>query len=159
MVGAHFAEQLRAKIAVSLVALLSSATPSARLVVPGPTIIAVFGVDFPVLSALFALAGVVLGQLLAPPPKLPLGWRRQSALVVALLGLAIGIVIATGQLPLIALSWGIGLGFSGLTVAQVLGEQASLGIRRVSDAFITMLTTRVGGEDSGKNTSKDDTHA
>lgn len=144
MVGAHFAEQLRAQIAV-VVILGSNMAANAPLILPGPELVIVFGVKVPLLSAIFAVGGVALGQLLAPSAPQPLDLRRRLALFVALTGLAIGIVIASGQMPLVALSWGIGLGFSGLAVAQTLGSGAISGIKRISDAFIGAIAARLGG--------------
>ncbi len=144
MVPAGVADQFRAPAALALV-LGSDAIANAPLVLPGPELVIVLGVKLPLLSAIFAVGGVALGQLLAPSAASALDLRRRLALFVALTGLALGIVIATGQMPLVALSWGIGLGFSGLTVAQTLGTQAISGVKRISDAFIGTLATRLGG--------------
>ncbi|PTS73814.1 hypothetical protein DBR17_17845 [Sphingomonas sp. HMWF008] len=129
-----------------LAATALASSGSTRLVVPGPWTIVLWGVDIPTLSAAIGAVGVILGQLLAPVPTAPLGGRRRAALVVALLGLELGIVIATGQQPLVAMGWGIGLGFSGLAVAQALGDQALSGVRKIADAFISMIAAKVGGK-------------
>jgi hypothetical protein len=71
--------------------------------------------------------------------------------VLALALLELGIVIATGQHPLIAMGWGIGLGFSGLSVAQALGDEALSGVRRIADAFITAIATKIGGAGKEKD--------
>lgn len=137
-------DALASVVAISAVTL-SNAAASAPFVVPGPELAIVLGVKVPLLSAIFAVGGVGLGQLLAPSAASTLDLRRRIALFVALTGLALGIVIASGQMPLVALSWGIGLGFSGLTVAQTLGAQAVSGIKRVTDAAIGAMATRLGG--------------
>ncbi|WP_448660319.1 hypothetical protein ACPVPU_07355 [Sphingomonas sp. CJ99] len=120
-------------------------------VVPGPHMIVVAGVAVPVLSAGFGIVGIGLGQLLAPP--VTMGLRRRVALIAALLGIELGIVIATGQQPLVAMAWGIGLGFSGLAVAEALGSAASDGVRRISGAFITAISARLEAK------KKDDSNA
>ncbi len=136
------ADQLRLQLTMPVAIALASTR--SQWVLPGPEIIVVLGVEVPALSALFGVVGVGLGQLLAPATA-PLGWRRRSALVVALLGIVLAIVIATGQIPLVAMGWGIGLGFSGLSVASTLGEQTGAGIRKITDAFFNMVASRIGG--------------
>jgi hypothetical protein len=155
VIDAAPSEALRVAIAMPLAVGLSSASTS--FVVPGPESMVLFGVAVPVLSALFGVVGVVLGQILAPGAVPPLGRRRRAALVTALIGLALGIVIAcsviTGKavLPLVAMGWGIGLGFSGLAAMQALGDQALGGVKRVGGELIDSLVERAGGtkKDSG----------
>lgn len=133
-------EQLRASLTMPLAVAMASAR--SEWVLPGPEVIVVLGVDVPALSAAFGVVGVVLGQLLAPPAELTL--RRRVALSASLLGIVVAIVIASGQIPLVAMGWGIGLGFSGLSVATTLGEQAKAGIQRITDAFFNMVAARMG---------------
>lgn len=141
--AAHHIDFTRQQLVVPLLVAVNSAM-SANFVVPGPPAIIFWGVAVPSLSLLFGVVGVLLGQLLAPAPAVPLGWKRRSALVASLLGIAIGIVIATGQQPLVAMAWGIGLGFSGLSVAQALGTGAMDGIKSAIDAFTAMVAARIG---------------
>ncbi|AJP73156.1 hypothetical protein [Sphingomonas hengshuiensis] len=133
----------RAEIVMPAAMLISSA--GTRLVVPGPEWLVVAGVALPIFSSGAGVLGVVLGMWLAPARAIPLGWRRQGALVVTLLAIILCSVIATGQQPLVALGWGIGLGFSGLTVAELLGEQARSALKTIGDAFIAHVAGRVGG--------------
>ncbi|CAN5550557.1 hypothetical protein BH09PSE4_BH09PSE4_21270 [soil metagenome] len=137
-------EALRSQVAVPLLMAASSAT-SSTFVVPGPETVVFFGVAVPVLSALFGLVGVALGQIIAPPTTAVIGWRRRSAVVVALLGIVLSTAIATGQQPLVVFSWGIGLGFAGNTIVETLGSQAVSGVRKVTDAFLSMIAAKVGG--------------
>lgn len=133
------------RTSLAILAVAASSATGKAFVVPGPELVIVLGVSVPALSALFGVVGIVLGQLLAPTPATPLGWRRRAALVLALALFELGIVIATGQHPLIAMGWGIGLGFSGLSVAQALGDEALSGVKRIADAFITAIASRIGG--------------
>ncbi|MCP6167412.1 hypothetical protein NL404_27695, partial [Klebsiella pneumoniae] len=73
------------------------------VIIPGPETLVVFGVHVKILSAAFGVVGVLLGHLMAPTPPLPLGWRRQCAVVAASVLVAIAITIATGQRPLVVL--------------------------------------------------------
>jgi len=131
-------------VAMPAAVLLSSSGPR-RVVVPGPAVIAWWGVDVPILSLVLGIVGVGCGMALAPAPAVPLSWRRWIALLVSLVGLELGIVMATGQQPLVAMGWGIGLGFSGLGIAQLLGAQALGGIKTISDAFFSAIAARIGG--------------
>ncbi|WP_264943655.1 hypothetical protein [Sphingomonas canadensis] len=121
------------------------------VVVPGPELVIVFGVSVPVLSAGLGVLGVVLGLLMAPAPAAPIGARRTAALWVSLIGIELALVVACSAvagkalLPLVAMGWGIGLGWSGLAVAQLLAEQVLGGIRRVTGAFIEWAAARAGG--------------
>jgi len=145
-------DPIRAALAMPLALGLSSAGTS--FVVPGPESLVLFGVAVPVLSSILGVVGVALGQLLAPPAVPPLGRKRRGVLVAALVALELCIVLAcsviTGKavLPLVAMGWGIGLGFSGLAAMQALGELAPIGVKRVGGELID----RFGGKD------KDDGH-
>ena len=108
----------RAGVAIFAVAASGSA-PSA-FIVPGPTTIVVLGVAVPALSAVLGVIGVVVGQLLAPA-GVPLGWRRRSSLMTALIMLELGIVIARFRRPLVAIGHvpvGRGVGKRGAEVGQ-----------------------------------------
>lgn len=132
------------RTSIAMLAVAASGATSKAFVVPGPELIVVLGVAVPALSALLGVGGVIVGQLLAPTGT-PLTMRRRVSLSVALVMLELGIVIATGQMPLVAMGWGIGLGFSGISIFQALGEEALSGVRRIADAFIGAIASRVGG--------------
>lgn len=148
MIQATPLEILRAQAVTPLVVLLASA-PSANLVIPGPPAIVLLGVTIPTLSAIFGVVGVLLGQVIAPAST-DLGWRRRVAVWIALTLIVLTIVIATGQLPLVALAWGIGLGFSGVTVMRTLGSQAAAGFKVITDAFFAAIVAKVGGKETEK---------
>lgn len=136
-------DQIGQIVAMPMAVALSS-SGAKRVVVPGPALVGIWGVDIPIVSLLLGVIGIACGMAMAPAA--PLSWRRWIALAIALTGLELGIVIATGQQPLVAMGWGIGLGFSGLGVAQLLGSQATAGIKTISDAFFAGVAARIGGK-------------
>ncbi|WP_331043246.1 hypothetical protein [Sphingomonas sp.] len=113
------------------------------ITIPGPETLILFGVQVKVLSAIFGIGGVLLGHLMAPIPAQPLGWRRQSAVVIAGVLLAVALTIATGQRPLVVLGWAIGIGFAGITVFQTWGAQAASAARKVGSAALDDLSDRL----------------
>lgn len=125
-------------------AVIAAGASSRSLVLPGPEALVVFGVSIPIFSALAGAIGVGLGQLIAPAGQ-PMTLRRRLAVVAAMLLLTLTIVIASGQWPLVALAWGIGLGFSGPTVAETLGAQAVAGAKQLTDAFFSAIAARMNG--------------
>jgi hypothetical protein len=141
------------RTSLAILAVAASSGAPSTFVVPGPELIVVLGVTVPALSGLLGVLGVLLGQWLAPHSSHALGMRRRSALVLALVLLELGIVIATGQRPLVVMAWGIGLGFSGLSVVRALGDEALSGVRKIAEAFISAIATRIGGAAS-KETDK-----
>ncbi|MDF7776887.1 hypothetical protein P1X14_16640 [Sphingomonas sp. AOB5] len=138
-------ELLRSQLAVPLVAALSSA--GGNIVLPVPELLIVGGVTVPIVSAIAGMLGVLLGELMAAPPAAPLTARRRWAVRISLHLLIVGIVVLTGQQLLVALGWGIGLGFSGLAVAETLGSQAMAGIKMITDALLTRIAGSAGGKD------------
>lgn len=112
--------------------------------VPGPETLVLFGVHVKVLSAIFGLAGVGLGHLMAPVVAQPIGWRRQTAVVIAGLLLSLATTIGTGQRPLVVLAWSIGLGFAGITIFQAWAEKARATARTIGGAALDELAERLG---------------
>ncbi|PKP93178.1 MAG: hypothetical protein CVT77_06505 [Alphaproteobacteria bacterium HGW-Alphaproteobacteria-16] len=138
------AELIRAQAITPIVVLMSTA-PSNAIIIPGPELVIAWGVQIPVFSAAAGVLGVVLGQLLAPAPPV-IGWRRRIAVWLTLLALVTASAIAFGQMPLVSLSWGIGLGFSGYAVAEALGSETKAGIKRIMDAFFSAIAGRIGAK-------------
>lgn len=103
----------------------------------GPAIITIAGIDMPVLALVLSLIALILARLIAPPPLRKLNTKQE----VALTGLLIIflVLIVTGNLPLIgdgkpldvglAVIWGIGLGFSGLTIVELTGRRVLAMVR------------------------------
>lgn len=116
---------------------------SGTIVIPGPETIVLFGVQVKVLSAIFGIGGVLLGHLMAPVPNVPLGWRRQSAVVIAGVLIALGTTIATGQRPLVVLGWSIGIGFAGITIFQAWAAQAARTAKTLGEAALDGLAERL----------------
>lgn len=113
------------------------------IVIPGPETLVLFGVHVKVLSAIFGVGGVLLGHLMAPVATAPLGWRRQSAVVVAGVLISIATTIGTGQRPLIVLGWSIGIGFAGVTIFQVWAAQAASAAKSLGNSALNELTERL----------------
>lgn len=118
------------------------------LTLPGPETLILFGVQVKVLSAIFGCGGVLLGHLMAPVPAAPLGWRRQIAVVVAGVLIALATTIATGQRPLIVLGWSIGIGFAGITVFQTWGAQTASAAHTLGGAALDELSERLAARGS-----------
>lgn len=129
---------------IPMLALATSAAQVATITIPGPELVVAWGVHIPVFSAGAGIIGVILGLLMAPTSAVELGWRRRIAVWAALVALVIASAIAFGQMPLVSLSWGIGLGFSGYTVAEALGAETRSGIKKIMDAFFAAIAARIG---------------
>ena len=118
------------------------------IVIPGPEPVIWWGVHVPVLAAVFGMAGVMLGHLMAPVIGTPLPIGRQAAVVTAGILLSLAITMVTGQKPLVVLGWSIGIGFSGITIFQTMGDQARAGLRTLGDQVVERLRGEKGGEDA-----------
>lgn len=134
----------RSSIAV-MTALMLAGGPGDRLVLGGPGVVELLGHDVPTLSALLGIIGVGLGQLLEPQSAPALTTRRRAALIAALMLIELTIVIATGKRPLVAMGWGIGLGFAGLSVVSGLGELARAAIGAIGQAAIERVAALARG--------------
>jgi hypothetical protein len=97
----------------------------------GPAVVALFGVQIPILALSLSITALLLARWIAPPPVRKLSREQQWALTV-LLGIFLFLAV-TGQLPLLgdgkpmgpgmAVVWGAGLGFSGLLVIELMGHR------------------------------------
>jgi hypothetical protein len=139
----------RALIMTPAVAIGTS--PAAAIVVPGPELVIAWGVHIPVFSTAAGILGVVLGLLMAPTPATEIGWRRRVATWLALAALVVVSAVAFGQMPLVSLSWGIGLGFSGYAVAELIGTETRAGIKKIMDAFFSAIAGRIGAKKDDGN--------
>ncbi|RYY25224.1 MAG: hypothetical protein EOP62_14275 [Sphingomonadales bacterium] len=143
MIGAANLDTVKAQFVVPLVAALSSGAGSS-LTVRGPEFVVIAGVTVPLFSAVTGVVGVGLGLWLAPSRAVALGGGRLIGLTLALIAIILCSVITTGQQPLVAISWGIGLGFSGLPVAETLGAQAKAGVKALIDVSIAIAAAKAG---------------
>lgn len=109
------------------------------VVIPGPETVIWWGVHVPLLSAVFGVVGILLGHWMAPAIGTPLTLQRQAAVIVAGVLLALAITMVTGQKPLVVLGWSIGIGFSGITIFQTMGEQARAGMKTLGDRVVDRL--------------------
>jgi hypothetical protein len=135
-----------ARQAIAMPIALAFSSAGTRIVLPGPELIGVFGVDIPVFSAIFGVTGVLAGHWLAPAAPSQLTWRKTTLLLLTLSLVTLAIVVATGQRPVVAIGWGIGLGFSGVSSVQLLGTQAGGGIKTITDAFFNSIAARISGK-------------
>lgn len=120
-------------------------------VIPGPETVIWWGVHVPLLSAGFGVAGIVLGHLMAPVIGAPLPLHRQAAVIFAGMMVSLGIAMATGQRPLIVLSWSIGIGFSGITIFQTMGAQAQAGVKVAGDRLLERLASLVAARKAAQS--------
>jgi hypothetical protein len=103
----------------------------------GPAIVTIAGIDIPVLALGLSLASLFLARLIAPPPLRKLN-RQQEIALTGLLMIFLFLVV-TGNLPLVgtgeplgvgmAVVWGIGLGFSGLTIVELTSRRVLAMVR------------------------------
>ena len=114
----------------------------AAFTVPGPETVIWWGVHIPVLAAFFGIAGLLLGHFMAPVIGTPMPIQRQIAVIAAGVLLSLGITIVTGQKPLVVLGWSIGIGYSGITIFQTMGDHARAGLRTLGDLVVERLRGR-----------------
>lgn len=110
----------------AIAAATTAAAPSI-----GPALVTFAGMDFPVLAMILSLAALFLARAIAPPPLRKLNMKQEIALTGLLVIFLI--LIVTGNLPLVgtgeplsvgmSVIWGIGLGFSGLTVVELTSRR------------------------------------
>lgn len=109
------------------------------VVIPGPELVIWWGVDLPLLSAAFGIVGIVIGHFIAPAIGAPPSVQRQLWVIAGGVLISLGITMATGQKPLLVLAWSLGVGFSGTTIFQTLGEHARAGFRTLGEQVIERL--------------------
>lgn len=105
----------------------------------GPAIVTIFGIDVPVLALSLSIGALMLARQIAPPPP-PLRklTRQQQWALTALLVIFLFLAV-TGNLPMVgngeplgvgmAVVWGMGLGFSGLTIIEIVSGRVVAMVR------------------------------
>lgn len=103
----------------SLVGAAAAAAPSPQF---GPVELILFGHHVPIMAALFGLIGLVLARRVAPvsPTAVRLGRMGNAALTTLLALGVLAFIIAGEKRPIVALSWAIGLGYSGLAFIELV---------------------------------------
>jgi len=104
----------------------------------GPAIVTVAGLDIPLLAFALSLASLLLVRQIAPEPARKLTPKQEWALTAVLAILLLMIVsgkfgggrIGEGM----AVVWGIGLGFSGILVLDVIGKRIMAAIKALIGA-------------------------
>lgn len=117
----------------------------------GPVAIELFGYPVPILSALFGLMGVLLARRVAPvdPATERLGPIGNAALTALLALGVLAFVIAGEKRPIVALSWAVGLGYSGIAFVALVAQAVKRFARLFLDAFVRAATGGAGGSDEG----------
>ena len=118
-------------------------------VIPGPETVIWWGVHVPVLAATFGVVGIFIGHWIAPVIGQPLPLSRQAGVILGGVLVSIAIAMATGQKPLVVLCWSIGIGFSGITVFQTLGDQARDGMKTLGERVLERLKPTEADHDGG----------
>lgn len=106
----------------------------------GPVIVNVLGLDFPVLASALSVVSLLIARHIAPASARRLKLTQEIALTV-LLAIILLLVVAGrfgGDAPMgegMAVVWGIGLGFSGLLIVQLIAEKVQAIVGAVIDAL------------------------
>jgi len=112
--------------------LLTSAT---NRVSPAEFVIAAGGFDWPVVTMAIAAIGVLAARPLAPKRTPALSFWKGALVTLIMLVVALLWVLDTRPGLLFAFVVSIGLGFSGYTVIELMGEQISEAVKRIFDAL------------------------
>lgn len=121
---------------------LASAATSGSSHSFGPTAITAFGVEIPVMSALFGLLGVLLARRVAPfdPSTDRLGPIGNAALTALLALGVLAFIIAGEKRPIVALGWAVGLGYSGIAFIALVAQAVRKFAKIFLDAFVRAAT-------------------
>ena len=93
------------------------------------------GLDVPVVTAGFAMLGVILSRPLSPKGPVPLSPVKNALVTILLSMLVLAWVIDSRPGLLFAFIMAIGLGFSGFAIIELAGVQALSFLRRVMAAL------------------------
>lgn len=102
--------------------IATAATPTI-----GPAIVTVVGLDIPVLAFALSFASLLLVRQFAPEPTRKLT-RKQDWALTAVLAILL-LLIVSGRFgggrigEGMAVTWGIGFGFSGLLIIDIIGQR------------------------------------
>ncbi|MBV1917597.1 MAG: hypothetical protein KUG65_06005 [Sphingomonadaceae bacterium] len=110
------------------------------------TVIALQGIELPVLQLVLAIAGVLMARPLAPRRNPPLGWLKSIIVTVIMLIVAVGWVADARPGVLFTFVVSIGLGFSGYTLIEQAGTEIENFFRRIFS-----LATGALGSSTGKD--------
>ncbi len=102
---------------------------------PSDVVILAGGVDWPVITLAIAAIGVLAARPLSPRRNPPLPFWKGALVTLIMLVVALLWVIDTRPGLLFAFVVSIGLGFSGYTVIELMGEQISETVKRIFAAL------------------------
>lgn len=112
--------------------LVASAAPKAS---PAELVISAGGFDWPVVTLAIAAIGVLAARPLSPKRNPPLPVWKSALVTLIMFIVALLWVIDTRPGLLFAFVVSIGLGFSGYTLIELMGEQISDYLRRLFAAL------------------------
>lgn len=118
--------------------LVASAAPKAS---PSDFVIVAGGVDWPVVTLAIAAIGVLAARPLSPKRNPPLPFWKSALVTLIMLVVALLWVLDTRPGLLFAFVVSIGLGFSGYTVIELMGEQIAETVKRI---FAALPIPKVG---------------
>lgn len=104
----------------------------------GPSVMIFFGVQIPIAAFSLSLVGLLLARHIARPPRRTFT-RSQNFALTAILALILLLAVA-GEIrwispePLgvgMAVVWGVGLGWSGIIVIEIIGKKIVEGLKVV----------------------------
>lgn len=108
---------------------------------PSDLVFVAGGVDWPIVTLVIAAIGVLAARPLSPKRNPPLPFGKGALVTIIMLVVALLWVIDTRPGLLFAFVVSIGLGFSGYTVIELMGEQISETIKRI---FAALPIPKVG---------------
>jgi hypothetical protein len=112
--------------------LLVSATSKPS---PADVVVAAGGFDWPVVTLVIAAIGVLAARPIAPKRNPPLGLAKNILVTLIMLVAALLWVLDSRPGLLFAFVVSIGLGFSGYTLIELLGEEIAAYIKRAIGAL------------------------
>lgn len=102
---------------------------------PADIVVAVGGFDWPVVTLALAAIGVLVARPIAPKRNPPLGLAKNILVTLIMLVAALLWVLDSRPGLLFAFVVSIGLGFSGYTLIELLGEEIAAYIKRAIAAL------------------------
>jgi len=97
------------------------------------------GAQLPVVTLVFALAGILLGRQLTPKKEPPLSKGKELAVTAILIMVAFAWVVDSQPRLILTSLLSCGLGFAGFAAVELMGEESLNLIRRIFGAATGLL--------------------